>query len=95
MSSSHREGGAVVPTTSEVSPLFSLCIFALQQDGEGAGAGSLDWEDSAGISAPLYDIVDVVFELGSRGFFRRQVIDDDSLKVERESCKVFFPAGHA
>lgn len=35
----------------------------------------LDWEDSAGVSAPLYDIVDVVFELGSRGFFRRQVLD--------------------
>ena len=33
----------------------------------------LDWEDCAGVSAPLYDIVDVVFELGSRGFFRRQV----------------------
>jgi hypothetical protein len=44
-----------------------------QQEGEGGGVGGLDWEDSAGISAPLYDIVDVVFELGSRGFFRRQV----------------------
>lgn len=45
----------------------------LIQEGEGGGVGGLDWEDSAGISAPLYDIVDVVFELGSRGFFRRQV----------------------
>jgi hypothetical protein len=34
---------------------------------------ALDWEESAGISAPLYDIVDAVFELRSRGFFRRQV----------------------
>ncbi|GAB4817940.1 hypothetical protein N2152v2_004986 [Parachlorella kessleri] len=30
-------------------------------------------EDSAGISAPLYDIVDCVFQLQTRGFFRRQV----------------------
>jgi hypothetical protein len=37
------------------------------QEGEGGGVGGLDWEDSAGISAPLYDIVDVVFELGSAG----------------------------
>ena len=44
------------------------------QEGDGNGVGGLDWEDSAGISAPLYDIVDVVFELGSRGFFRRQVL---------------------
>ena len=44
-----------------------------QQEAESGGVGGLDWEDSAGISAPLYDIVDVVFELGSRGFFRRQV----------------------
>ena len=33
-----------------------------------------DWEEAAGISAPLYEIVDTVFELQSRGFFRRQVI---------------------
>ncbi|CAL8462775.1 g2308 [Coccomyxa elongata] len=32
-----------------------------------------DWEEAAGISAPLYDIVDTLFELQSRGFFRRQV----------------------
>ena len=31
-----------------------------------------DWEEAAGISAPLYEIVDTVFELQSRGFFRRQ-----------------------
>ena len=30
-------------------------------------------EESAGISAPLYDVVDVLFQLQSRGFFRRQV----------------------
>ena len=45
----------------------------MQEAGAAAGALGLDWEDSAGVSAPLYDIVDVVFELGSRGFFRRQV----------------------
>ena len=32
-----------------------------------------DWEEAAGISAPLYEIVDTLFELQSRGFFRRQV----------------------
>ena len=32
-----------------------------------------DWEEAAGISAPLYEIVDCLFELQSRGFFRRQV----------------------
>ena len=42
-------------------------------DGPAPAAAALDWEESAGVSAPLYDIVDVVFELGSRGFFRRQV----------------------
>ena len=30
-------------------------------------------EESAGISAPLYDVIDVLFELQSRGIFRRQV----------------------
>ena len=34
---------------------------------------SLDPEDAAGISAPLYDIVDCLFMLQTRGFFRRQV----------------------
>lgn len=41
---------------------------ALQDDADMA-----DWEEAAGISAPLYEIVDTVFELQSRGFFRRQV----------------------
>lgn len=45
----------------------------MQEAEAAAGAVGLDWEDSAGVSGPLYDIVDVVFELGSRGFFRRQV----------------------
>ena len=45
----------------------------LQVDAEASAAAALDWEESAGISAPLYDIVDIVFELGSHGFFRRQV----------------------
>ena len=33
----------------------------------------LDWDENMGISAPLYDIVDVVFGLQTRGFLRRQV----------------------
>ncbi len=44
----------------------SICL--LQEDADMA-----DWEEAAGISAPLYEIVDTVFELQSRGFFRRQV----------------------
>ena len=34
-----------------------------------------DWEreEAAGISAPLYVVIDVLFGLQSRGFFRRQV----------------------
>ena len=32
-----------------------------------------DWEEVAGASAPLYELVGVVFELHTRGFFRRQV----------------------
>ena len=38
-------------------------------------------EESAGISAPLYDVVDVLFQLQSRGFFRRQVFQDSSTTV--------------
>lgn len=37
------------------------------------GVGSFGMEDCAGISAPLYEIVDCVFQLQTRGFFRRQV----------------------
>lgn len=43
-----------------------------RQDSE-AAAAAVEWEDSTGVSAPLYEVVDVIFELGSRGFFRRQV----------------------
>jgi sorting nexin-13 len=32
-----------------------------------------DWEQVAGASAPLYELVGVLFELNARGFFRRQV----------------------
>ena len=32
----------------------------------------MDWDDAVGISMPLYTLVDVLFELQSRGFFRRQ-----------------------
>ena len=34
---------------------------------------AISLEEAAGISSPLYDIVDVLFELQSRGYFRRQV----------------------
>lgn len=51
------------------------------EEGEGSGsfAGAAgppgpDWEEAAGISAPLYELVDALFELQGRGFFRRQVL---------------------
>ena len=47
---------------------LSSSVRLLQEDADMA-----DWEEAAGISAPLYEIVDTVFELQSRGFFRRQV----------------------
>ena len=50
-----------------------MLVRACQVDEAPPAVCALDWEESAGISAPLYDIVDVVFELRSRGFFRRQV----------------------
>lgn len=40
-------------------------------DRDAVSGAALD--ESAGISAPLYDVVDVLFQLQSRGFFRRQV----------------------
>ncbi len=46
------------------------------QEGEGGAGGAapgLQRDDCTGISAPLYELLDTVFELGSRGFFRRQV----------------------
>ena len=49
-------------------------------------ADMADWEEAAGISAPLYEIVDTVFELQSRGFFRRQV---------REAHPHITPYAHA
>jgi len=36
-------------------------------------AAAPDLEDCTGISAPLYEIVDCIFQLQRRGFFRRQV----------------------
>ena len=50
-------------------------------------------EESAGISAPLYDVVDVLFQLQSRGFFRRQVCHptkDTSLSVLAYSELAYF-----
>ena len=50
----------------------SAAAAAGRQDSE-AAAAAVEWEDSTGVSAPLYEVVDVIFDLGSRGFFRRQV----------------------
>ncbi|KAK9807024.1 hypothetical protein WJX72_010915 [[Myrmecia] bisecta] len=68
-----------VPSTSYVgdtgaaSSLRAAQPAAKADDGEAGCMSRLDWEESAGISSPLYEIVDVVFHLQSRGFFRRQV----------------------
>lgn len=45
------------------------CLADLQESAT-AGGGE---DDSAGVSAPLYDVVDAIFGLAGRGFFRRQV----------------------
>lgn len=46
----------------------------LSQTAEERGdCSGLALEEAAGVSAPLYDVVDVLFELQSRGYFRRQV----------------------
>ena len=42
-------------------------------EGEGAQPSGLDAEENMGISSPLYQIIDVVFDLRARGFLRRQV----------------------
>lgn len=40
---------------------------------EGGQSSGLDAEENMGISSPLYQIIDVVFDLRARGFLRRQV----------------------
>lgn len=47
-------------------------IIGLQESTTAAGSGE---DDSAGVSAPLYDVVIAIFGLAGRGFFRRQVIN--------------------
>lgn len=48
-------------------------VIALQALEDRVDVSGAALEESAGISAPLYDVVDVLFQLQSRGFFRRQV----------------------
>ena len=43
------------------------------QDTEAAQPSGMDAEENMGISYPLYQIIDVVFDLRARGFLRRQV----------------------
>ncbi|KAL4430932.1 hypothetical protein ABPG75_006188 [Micractinium tetrahymenae] len=50
-----------------LSPAPSSPIYSFPVD------PSLELEDSAGISAPLYEMVDCLFQLQTRGFIRRQV----------------------
>ncbi|KAK9836224.1 hypothetical protein WJX84_011500 [Apatococcus fuscideae] len=62
---------------AHLSPDSSLRASAswsqMQEAAANAIPEGLAWEESAGISAPLLDIVDVLFNLQSHGFFRRQV----------------------
>ncbi|KAA6429701.1 MAG: phox domain-containing [Trebouxia sp. A1-2] len=46
--------------------------FVRAAEGEGAQSSGLDAEENMGISSPLYQIIDVVFDLRARGFLRRQ-----------------------
>ena len=48
----------------------------MMQDTEAAQPSGLDAEENMGISSPLYQIIDVVFDLRARGFLRRQVSQD-------------------
>ena len=48
-------------------------VARLQAMDERDELAAISLEEAAGISSPLYDIVDVLFELQSRGYFRRQV----------------------
>jgi len=65
-------------TTSNAANSFAAALGGLIGVGGGNDASSsatsaADWEEVAGASAPLYELVGAVFELHRRGFFRRQV----------------------
>lgn len=47
-------------------------------EGEGPQSSGLDAEENMGISSPLYQIIDVVFDLRARGFLRRQVCNSST-----------------
>ena len=67
--------GIELPFCSLCAPCLCLALLHYLQgdDFDAASGAGLDWEDNIGISAPLYDIVDEIFGLQSRGFVRRQV----------------------
>ena len=48
-----------------------VCLQAPETDAN--QPSGLDAEENMGISSPLYQIIDVVFDLRARGFLRRQV----------------------
>ena len=68
MSRTLSQAAKFVPHKADTSALLQMHEAAASVIPEG-----LAWEESAGISAPLLDIVDVLFNLQSHGFFRRQV----------------------
>ena len=52
------------------------CLWIMQEarpEGDANQSSGLDAEENMGISSPLYQIIDVVFDLRARGFLRRQV----------------------
>ena len=52
---------------------YSPKVLQAGPDGEAGVSCGLDAEENMGISSPLYQIIDVVFDLRARGFLRRQV----------------------
>lgn len=70
-------------------------LLSILQGGEGEGAQSsgLDAEENMGISSPLYQIIDVVFDLRARGFLRRQVGIESPWPVEAVCACVTHPIG--
>lgn len=57
----------------DVGQDVSLFLVMQGPEGDASQSSGLDAEENMGISSPLYQIIDVVFDLRARGFLRRQV----------------------
>jgi hypothetical protein len=67
-------GGGAFPTSSAPSSPAGADSPRLASLFGGGPPPALDAAEAAGISAPLYEVVDCLFQLQTRGFFRRQVV---------------------